>query len=92
MRVATISRENRVAPELVGAEQEDAVDALPAFDAKQMPVGRDQAEQLIGIAVDEQRDRQLAARVRRVDQLERLGSRTPLSPLTWGRKRAVVEQ
>jgi hypothetical protein len=36
---------------------------MPADDADEMPVGRDQAEQIVGIAVHEQRNGKLARRI-----------------------------
>src|ERR1700675_3583812 len=85
-------REKQIAPKLVGAEQENAVDALSGLDAHKMPVGRDQAEQIVGIAVDEQCDRQFSHWVRGVDQLESFGVAHALEPADMGPQGAVVEQ
>src|SRR6202022_3138470 len=82
----------QIAPELIGAEEEDAVNPLSAFDAEKMQVSWDQPEQLIRIAVDEQRNRQLAGRIWRVDQLEGLRVAYALETAHMGPEGAVVEQ
>ena len=42
VRVASISRDQKSRPELVGAEQEQGVLGIAAIEADQVPVGREQ--------------------------------------------------
>ena len=58
---------------MVSAQQEDAVGRLAALEADQVSIGRDQAEQVVGIALDKQFDWQLARGIGRVGQLEGFG-------------------
>ena len=62
----------------VGAEEKQAVLGPAVGDAEQVPVGREQAQEVVAVARHEQAQIALLARVRRVDQLE--GARRRVRP------------
>ena len=75
----------------VRSQQEQRLARLGALHRDQMAVGRDEAQQLVGLAVAEERDRDLRARVGNVDPLERQRVARSLQRVHVGPEAALVE-